>query len=333
VNETGLGNYMKSEAKLEHTAVKITGSALTVDKMDYQFMGGDTIVGQASNIVTVQPDTLTTLSGDTLTSSAALKVGRTRFKVYNSGGTSPLTWDIIRQLDQRDNGQMLVNGKHLDQTWNSAGKIATATTKVSSNSNSFKFSRDPNLEGTWNFRVAIITDGVKFGTATTVDNANIAKFDKGEQLQFEFPATTPANRTSESVAKVQFTETDIHNTSARSYSYQVEVTRPASYIVTFVPNNTQPNTVVYVEKSALIPAIDIPADPTRAGYTFEGWYSDSAFAPASKWDFATNNVVAGMTLYAKWVVAGSTSEQVQVVFSSDGNIIKTVTVAKKFANS
>lgn len=41
-----------------------------------------------------------------------------------------------------------------------------------------------------------------------------------------------------------------------------------------------------------------PADPTREGYTFAGWYTDEACTKA--YDFATA-VTADMTLYAKWV--------------------------------
>lgn len=40
-----------------------------------------------------------------------------------------------------------------------------------------------------------------------------------------------------------------------------------------------------------------PADPTREGYTFDGWYTDAACTKA--YDFATA-VTADMTLYAKW---------------------------------
>lgn len=41
-----------------------------------------------------------------------------------------------------------------------------------------------------------------------------------------------------------------------------------------------------------------PADPTRDGYTFAGWYTDKAYTKA--YDFSSP-VTADMTLYAKWV--------------------------------
>lgn len=41
-----------------------------------------------------------------------------------------------------------------------------------------------------------------------------------------------------------------------------------------------------------------PADPTRKGYTFAGWYTDEACTEEYKFDAA---VTADMTLYAKWI--------------------------------
>ena len=44
-------------------------------------------------------------------------------------------------------------------------------------------------------------------------------------------------------------------------------------------------------------ALARPADPTRDGFVFDGWYADAAYEQA--WDFATAPS-ADMTLYAKW---------------------------------
>ena len=42
-----------------------------------------------------------------------------------------------------------------------------------------------------------------------------------------------------------------------------------------------------------------PADPTRAGYTFDGWYTEEGYT--SPYDFATP-VTNALTLYAKWTI-------------------------------
>ncbi|BBH22513.1 hypothetical protein Back11_38580 [Paenibacillus baekrokdamisoli] len=41
-----------------------------------------------------------------------------------------------------------------------------------------------------------------------------------------------------------------------------------------------------------------PAEPTRAGYAFAGWFKDKAYA--NRWDFAQDKVDSNLTLYAKW---------------------------------
>ena len=54
-----------------------------------------------------------------------------------------------------------------------------------------------------------------------------------------------------------------------------------------------------------------PADPTRDGYTFDGWYSNAELT--TPWDFDTNTVSGNMTLYAKWNI-----NQYTVTFNTNG---------------
>lgn len=61
--------------------------------------------------------------------------------------------------------------------------------------------------------------------------------------------------------------------------------------------NTGEGSKVDFQTTAANGSIVKPADPTREGYTFAGWYTDEACTKAYKFDAA---VTADMTLYAKW---------------------------------
>jgi len=45
-----------------------------------------------------------------------------------------------------------------------------------------------------------------------------------------------------------------------------------------------------------------PADPTKADYTFAGWYKEAELT--YEWNFSTDRVTADITLYAKWIFDG-----------------------------
>ena len=61
--------------------------------------------------------------------------------------------------------------------------------------------------------------------------------------------------------------------------------------------NTGEGSKVDFQTTAANGSVTKPADPTREGYTFAGWYTDEACTEA--YDFATA-VTSDMTLYAKW---------------------------------
>ncbi|QGG49673.1 InlB B-repeat-containing protein [Lysinibacillus pakistanensis] len=46
-----------------------------------------------------------------------------------------------------------------------------------------------------------------------------------------------------------------------------------------------------------------PVNPTKAGYTFAGWYKDAYFT--IPWNFNSDKVMSNITLYAKWIINGS----------------------------
>lgn len=54
-----------------------------------------------------------------------------------------------------------------------------------------------------------------------------------------------------------------------------------------------------------------PTAPTRAGYTFDGWYKEPECT--NPWDFDSDTLTADVTLYAKW-----TTNAYMVTFNSQG---------------
>ncbi len=70
---------------------------------------------------------------------------------------------------------------------------------------------------------------------------------------------------------------------------------PEEYTVTFKLNNGAADSSVTVTEGSLVPR---PTLPTREGYTFIGWYTDSACT--KPWNFDTDKIASNMTLYAGW---------------------------------
>jgi uncharacterized repeat protein (TIGR02543 family) len=68
-----------------------------------------------------------------------------------------------------------------------------------------------------------------------------------------------------------------------------------TYVVTFSTGGGSAVDPQTVEAGG---TVTLPANPVKTGYTFEGWYSDEAFA--TRWDFSADTVNAAMTLYAQW---------------------------------
>lgn len=66
------------------------------------------------------------------------------------------------------------------------------------------------------------------------------------------------------------------------------------YTITFNTNGDSPMDPKMVDEGIIL---EKPQDPTKAGYTFAGWYTDTELTKA--YDFASA-VVGDMTLYAKW---------------------------------
>ncbi|MBR0319112.1 MAG: InlB B-repeat-containing protein [Spirochaetia bacterium] len=73
------------------------------------------------------------------------------------------------------------------------------------------------------------------------------------------------------------------------------VWQEGDFLVTF---NSQGGSSVGNQGATSGDKLLIPADPTRSGYIFGGWYKEAACT--NKWDFDTDTVTGARTLYALW---------------------------------
>ncbi|MGJ7911093.1 leucine-rich repeat protein, partial [Neobacillus sp. LXY-1] len=69
-----------------------------------------------------------------------------------------------------------------------------------------------------------------------------------------------------------------------------------NYTVTF---NSEGGSVVGSVKADNDTLITSPIEPTKAGYTFGGWYKEITYI--TPWNFTADKVASNITLYAKWI--------------------------------
>ena len=85
------------------------------------------------------------------------------------------------------------------------------------------------------------------------------------------------------------------------------------YTVTYNTNGGSAVAPVTVSENSKLIA---PTAPTKAGYTFLGWYKDAAFT--NSWNFDVDTVTGNTTLYAKWTEATKIYGISGTVYESNG---------------
>ena len=135
--------------------------------------------------------------------------------------------------------------------------------------------------------------GSTVDTITAIDGSTVNEPMKPTKTGFTFggwykdSACTTAN-------KWDFTKDTVTTTVTLYAKWTVN-----QYRVTFKYQNGSLDSYKDINYNDKVPA---PNNPTKTGYTFGGWYKDSACTTANKWDFANNTVKTIVTLYAKWTV-------------------------------
>ena len=88
-------------------------------------------------------------------------------------------------------------------------------------------------------------------------------------------------------------KTDVVTAETTLYAKWTEIPK---YTVNFESNGgSEVPSITEVRKDTKITE---PEQPTRDGFTFDGWYKEKELT--TKWDFATDVVKEETTLYAKW---------------------------------
>lgn len=105
-------------------------------------------------------------------------------------------------------------------------------------------------------------------------------------------------------------------------------TMPAENITLYAKWDVNKYTLMFVENGGsdviniiqeFNTAIAKPKDPTREGYTFQGWYIESNFTTLQTWPF--NMPIGGKTLYAKWTI-----NKYNVSYINKGTVLYTCSI-------
>ena len=177
-------------------------------------------------------------------------------------------------------------------------------------------------KGTFNDEVinnGTITGGVFTGTVINGEDGTIAEGVSIPNLKFIVTFDNEGTKTTETIAKgdkltAPTTQTKEgyrfggwyydNNGGKAKWDFDTDtVTRAMTltakwvqtYTVAFDTNGGSAVNPVTVDAGSTVTK---PADPTKSGYTFGGWYKDSTLQ--TPWDFANGTVTADTTLYAKW---------------------------------
>ncbi|MDD4414370.1 MAG: InlB B-repeat-containing protein [Oscillospiraceae bacterium] len=171
----------------------------------------------------------------------------------------------------------------------------------------------------WTVKAGSSVNGQLIGS--DADGSSTSGFDWN--LSFEI-VTQPSKGTAVITKDNRFTYTaDIDKQGIDTFTYKVKDSAgnysniqvqsinilPAIFMVTFVTSGgsyVADQSVVYGEK------VIVPANPTKIGYTFAGWYKEPSLTNA--WVFAIDTVKADTVLYAKWKI--DTAISVDVTWGS-----------------
>lgn len=274
---SGYGGGIESAGALTVNGnVEITGCTkdTTLDAMHFEkgTVSGGTFDGKVTN----ESGTIGggTFSGTVENWGGTISGGTFNDEVYNDGTIEggKFNGEVFNQS----------NGNIKDGTFkNTVGNVGTISGGMFTETSTVN-NKGTIEKGTFSGRVenaakGKITDGTFTETSTVNNNGTI---EKGE-----FSGTVE-NQTGGTIGGGTFSGTVTNNGTING----------GTFAVTF---DTKGGSIVPVENVLNGQKATKPADPTREGYTFDGWYTEEDYA--NLYDFATP-VKNALTLYAKWTI-------------------------------
>jgi uncharacterized repeat protein (TIGR02543 family) len=157
-------------------------------------------------------------------------------------------------------------------------------------------------------------------TYTVTFNSMSGSSVASQQVAYGGYVSQPSNPTRSGYTFGGWYTTSSYTTSWNFYSNTITANRtlyakwnPITYTVTF---NSMSGSSVASQQVAYGGYVSQPANPTRSGYTFGGWYTTSTCTTA--WNFYSNTITANRTLYAKWTTVTHPTLSYQGYMSSWG---------------
>lgn len=150
---------------------------------------------------------------------------------------------------------------------------------------------DKDLGSFWSYTVQFIFDGEQAETVTW--NFGDGSAEVVADNDSDNSTWNPKHTYSEK-GVYYVTQTVTNPLGTASTVYKVEVLGFPTVILVY--NNGSEDTVI--QQTSYNATVEKPVDPSKEGYAFGGWFTDSAFTTAYDWN---SGVTAPITLYAKWL--------------------------------
>ncbi len=248
------------------------------------------------------------------TNGSGTKILSTSTVSITSNTTLYAAWQINQcTVAFNSNGGSVVTS----QTVNCGGTITTPTVPTKTGYSFGGWYSDSGLTTEWNFTTGTVTSDMALYAKWTATNSYNVSFEPNGGSSVDSQTINSGGRLTEPATptKTGYTFNGWYTDSGFSTAWNFSTGTVSGDMTLFAkwrPNNS---CTVRFDSNGGLPVnsqtissggtVTEPAAPTKTGYTFAGWYSNSGLTTA--WNFTTGTVAADMILYAKWTVKSTTS--------------------------